>query len=89
MIIGVPKESTRNEHRVGLTPDAAAHLVRLGHTVVVQRDAGLDARFTNDEYEREGAKIVYSAEEAYKRADLVTRIGPLSLADVDLLNPGS
>ena len=89
MIIGVPRESTRNEHRVGLTPDAAAHLVRLGHTVVVQQDAGLDARFANDEYERAGAKIVYSAEEAYKRADLVTRIGPLSVADVDLLNPGS
>jgi len=89
MIIGVPKESTRYEHRVGLTPDAAAHLVRLGHTVVVQKDAGLDARFTNNEYELAGAKIVYSAEEAYKRADLVTRIGALTVADVDLLNPGS
>ena len=89
MIIGVPKESNRNEHRVGLTPDAAAHLVRLGHTVVVQRDAGLDARFTNDEYEQAGAKIVYSSEEAHGRADLVTRIGRLTPADVGLLKPGS
>lgn len=89
MIIGVPKESLHHEHRVGLTPDAAAHLVRRGHTVVVQRDAGAGARFSNEEYERAGAQIVYSADEAYGRADLVARIGRMSSAELDLVKPGS
>ena len=89
MIIGVPKESLHQEHRVGLTPDAAAHLHRLGHTIVVQHDAGLGARFSNHEYEQAGAQIVYSAEEAYRRADLVTRIGTMSSVELDLLKPGS
>lgn len=89
MIIGVPRESFRNEHRVGLTPGATAHLSGLGHSVIVQENAGLEARFSNQEYERAGAKIVYSAEEAHKRADLVTRIGAISPEEVDLLKPGS
>jgi alanine dehydrogenase len=89
MIIGVPRESSRNEHRVGLTPDAAGHLVGMGQTVVVEKDAGLDARFHDDEYQKAGATIVYSAEEAYKRADVVMRIGPMSAADVEMLKPGS
>jgi len=89
MIIGVPGESARSEYRVGLTPDTAAHLTRLGHTVVVQKNAGLGARFYDEEYERAGAKIVYSAEEAYKRADVVMRIGPVSADEVEMLKPGS
>lgn len=89
MIVGVPKESLHHEHRVGLTPDAAAHLIRRGHTVLVQRDAGVGARFSNHEYEQAGAQIVYSADEAYGRADLVTRIGTMSPTELDLLKPGS
>ncbi len=89
MIIGVPAESARTEHRVGLAPDAAGHLVGMGHTVVVQKGAGLEARFHDEEYQRAGATIVYSAEEAYKRSDVVARIGPMSAADVEMLNPGS
>jgi alanine dehydrogenase len=89
MIIGVPKETLRHERRVGLTPDAAAHLRRLGHTILVQQDAGVGARFSNQEYERGGAQIVYGAEEAYLRADLVTRIGSMSVEDLELLKPGS
>lgn len=89
MIIGVPKESRHHEHRVGLTPNAAAKLVERGHTVVVQKDAGMEARYTDREYEKAGAHIVYSADEAYKRADVVAQVGSLSNAEVDLLNPGS
>ena len=89
MIIGVPREIHRHEHRVALTPYGAKQLTRRGHTVVVEKAAGLEALFSDHEYEEAGAQIVYSSEEAYKRADLVTRVGILSTDDLDYLKPGS
>lgn len=88
MYIGVPRETHRLEHRVGLSPHAVARLTRYGHTVVVEKDAGLTARFSDREYENAGATIVFSSEEAYKRADVVCRVGLLSTAELDLLKPG-
>ncbi len=88
MFIGVPKESHRLEHRVGLTPYAVARLAHYGHTIVVEQGAGLTARFADSEYEAAGAQIVYSSEEAYKRADLVCRVSVLSDYEIDLLKPG-
>ncbi len=88
MFIGVPKETHRLEHRVGLTPYGVARLTHYGHTVVVEKGAGLTARFSDPEYEASGATIVYSSEEAYKRADIVCRVGVLSAAELELLKPG-
>jgi alanine dehydrogenase len=88
MFIGVPKESHRLEHRVGLTPYAVARLTHYGHTVVVEKGAGLTARFSDAEYEASGAQIVYSSEEAYKRADIVCRVSVLSADEIELLKPG-
>lgn len=89
MKIGVPKERSRHEHRVGLTPFGVSRLTSLGHEVYVERDAGKDAHFGNEDYAKAGATIVYSSEEAYGRADLVTRVGPLSADEVHLLRPES
>ena len=88
MFIGVPRETHRLEHRVGLSPYAVARLTHYGHTVVVEKDAGMTARFPNAAFEKAGAQIVYNSEEAYKRADIVCRVGVLSAAELDLLKPG-
>ncbi len=89
MIVGVPKEAARHEHRAGLTPSAAARLVQRGHGVVVEQGAGADAHFSERDFERAGAQIVYSAQEAYQRADLVCRVGAVARDELDLLRPGS
>ena len=89
MYIGVPREIHRLEHRVGLSPYAVSRLTRYGHTVLVEKEAGLTAKFSDSEYEAAGAQIVYSSEEAYKRADIVCRVGLLSTDELDLLKPGS
>jgi len=89
MHIGVPRETGPHERRVGLTPWAAGHLVRLGHTVVVEKGAGAGARFTDDEYAAAGATVVYSREEAFKRADVVLCVTLLRGDDLDLLRPES
>lgn len=88
MIIGVPRETHRLENRVGLTPHAVARITRYGHTVLVEKSAGVTAKFSDAEYEAAGAQIVYSSEEAYKRADLVCRVGMLSPDELSLLKPG-
>jgi alanine dehydrogenase len=88
MIIGVPRETHRHEHRVGLTPFAVRRFVSQHHQVVVERSAGLTARFTDREYEEAGAQIVYSSEEAYRRADLVCKVGVISSEELDLVKPG-
>ena len=50
MIIGVPKEIKLQEHRIGLTPDSVKVLAKKGHEVLVQRDGGFEAGFTNEDY---------------------------------------
>jgi alanine dehydrogenase len=89
MIIGVPRETHRLEHRVGLTPFAVLRLTRLGHNVLVERNAGMESHFPDEAYREAGAQIVYEAEEVHKRADIVCRVGLLSTEELDLLKPES
>ncbi len=74
MIIGIPKEVKVDEHRVALPPGGVRELVRHGHEVLVQKDAGVGSGFTDDEYRKAGAVIVDTAEEAWSRADMVTKV---------------
>ena len=89
MLIGVPKETKREENRVALTPYAVSRLTQHGHTILIEKDAGLRTRFSDEEYERVGARIVYSPDEAYKRADIVCRVGLLTADELDLLKQGA
>lgn len=88
MLIGVPKEIHRHEHRVGLTPFAVSQLVAEGHTIYVESGAGVEAHFTDQDFEEAGAQIVFGREEAYHRSDLVCRVGRPSTEEIDLLKPG-
>jgi len=73
MNIGIPKERRPSEFRVGLSPSGVEILCRSGHTVFVEKGAGLGAGFNDLDYEHAGARIVYSAEEAFGRADLLLK----------------
>jgi alanine dehydrogenase len=74
MEFGVPKEVRDLEMRVGLTPAGVQALVQAGHSVYIERGAGLRAGFSDEHYRRSGAQIVYSAAEAYGRADVVAKV---------------
>ena len=89
MVIGVPKETYHHEHRVGLTPLLVRRLAGMGHTVFVERDAGEAAHFTDEQYAEAGARTAYSSEEIYQRADLVCRVGYLSVEEMDYIRSGS
>jgi alanine dehydrogenase len=88
MLIGVPREIHRHEHRVGLTPFAVSKLVAEGHTIYVENEAGTAAHFTNRDFEEVGAQIVFGREEAYHRSELVCRVSRPSTQELDLLKPG-
>ncbi|MFN9068321.1 MAG: alanine dehydrogenase, partial [Bdellovibrionales bacterium] len=74
MIIGVPKEIKISENRVGMTEAGARQLVKEGHTVVVEKDAGLGSGITNEQYEKVGAKILATKAEVYAKADMIMKV---------------
>lgn len=88
MLIGVPKEIHRHEHRVGLSPFAVSQLTAEGHTVFVESGAGSRAHFTDRDFEEAGAQIVFGPGEPYQRSDLVCRVSRPSTEELDLLKPG-
>lgn len=88
MFIGVPREDHRHEHRVGLAPSSVARLTRRGHTVHLESGAGDGAHFSDQVYEEVGAQIVYSKEEVYRRADLVCRVGWVSVEELEMVKSG-
>lgn len=73
MNIGIPKERRPAEFRVGLSPAGVSLMVAAGHTCFVERGAGLGAGFSDAHFAEAGARIVYSPEEAWGRADLVLK----------------
>ncbi len=73
MIIGIPKEVKVKENRVSCTPGGTRMLVQAGHEVLVQKDAGVGAGFTDDQYVKAGARIVPTADDAWG-AEMVIKV---------------
>ena len=84
MVIGIPKEIQKQESRVALTPEAVNKLVNEGHEVVVESGAGLAANYVNTDYSEMGGYIVEKREEVF-HSDVVLKIAPFSLEEIDLL----
>lgn len=74
MIIGVPKEIKDQESRVSCTPASVNQFVHEGHTVYVQKGAGVESGFTDDEYEKAGATILEKAEDVWGKAEMIYKV---------------
>ncbi|NIS10159.1 MAG: alanine dehydrogenase, partial [Candidatus Dadabacteria bacterium] len=74
MIVGILKEIKAEENRVSMTPGGVELLTEHGHTVLVEKNAGLGSGFDNGRYKEHGAKIVNSAKDIYRRADMVMHV---------------
>lgn len=88
MIIGVPKEIKEQEQRVALLPAAVEQLKRRGHSVMAQKNAGVGAGYPDEDYVKAGAEIVDSAEEVFKRADMIVKVKEPLKAEFPLLRKG-
>ncbi len=95
MIIAIPKEILPGENRVACIPDVAAKLIKSGYEVQIEKDAGLNAGFTNEQYTHAGAKVIDKVEELYSNADIVLKVQrPIDNPttgknEIDLLKKGS
>ena len=89
MNIGIPKEQRTFEFRVGLPPAGVEILKQQGHAIFVEHEAGKGAGFSDEEYERSGARIVYSPEEVFGRADLLLKIARPVKEEIEWLRPGA
>ena len=88
MNIGLARENPTIERRVPLTPAAVQTFIRAGHTVYFEKGAGEGARFDDRDYLEVGANIVYSKEEVYGRSNLLLKISPPTVEDLERLNQG-
>ena len=84
LTIGVPKETSYQECRIPLVPQAVGLLVANGHTVLIESKAGQAAHFNDSEYSEVGAQIVYNNHEIYK-SDIVVKVSPPSIEEIDML----
>ncbi len=87
MKIGIPKELKDHEFRVALTPEGVDELVRNGHEVWVETDAGQGAGFPDDSYRTVGARILSSAEELFDRAELILKVKEPLASEMGRLQP--
>lgn len=74
MRIGIPRETKTLEGRVALVPAACADLVRRGHEVWIEKDAGIKSGFTDDQYTALGVKVAPDAAALYEKAELVVKV---------------
>jgi alanine dehydrogenase len=88
MRIGVPKEIKDQEYRVALLPSAAYQLIKRGHQVLVERNAGVGAGYPDSDYASAGATMVDNHAALFEKADLVVKVKEPLPSEYSLLRPG-
>jgi len=84
LFIGVPKETTLQEHRISLTPSSVNLLVTNGNEVRIEAGAGKHAHFSDRDYSEAGAQICYNPEEVFK-ADVIVKVEPPTEHEISML----
>jgi alanine dehydrogenase len=88
MLIGVPKEIKTKEFRVGLTPTSVREYVRHGHQVIVETGAGAGIQASDDDYLKAGAQISPSAQDVFKKADMIVKVKEPQESECKMLRKG-
>ncbi len=88
VIVGIPKEVKSHEYRTSVLPVGVDELSRRGHSVLVQRDAGLGSGIRDEEYEKVGATLIDDAATIFQRAELIVKVKEPAPQEIELLRPG-
>jgi len=88
VVIGIPKEIKEQEQRTALVPSAAELLTKRGHTVLVEKSAGVGSGYPDEEYRKAGAEIVDLAKDVFARADMIVKVKEPLPAEFPLLRKG-
>ena len=87
-VIGTPKETTKDENRVAMTPQSAVELQKLGFDCIIQKGAGAAARFSDADYKAAGVTVVSTAADLWKKADVVAKVRAPSTAETKKFSKG-
>ena len=88
MIIGLPKEIKSREYRVAMAPSTAYQLIKHGHTVIVEREAGAGSGYPDADYAHAGATLVDSHAAVFEQAGLIVKVKEPLPEEYPLLRPG-
>ena len=95
LAIGIPKEIMEGERRVAAIPDTVKKMVSEGANVLVEEGAGLGSYFSDEDYKAAGARLVGSAEELFREADIILKVKEplfnrnIGKHEVDLMKEGN
>lgn len=85
LFIGIPKEKTFQEHRIGLTPESVRVLVANGHRIIIESNAGFDSNFFDTDYSEAGAEITNDPAAVFK-ADIIIKVAPPQLEEISMMH---
>lgn len=88
MIVGIPTEIKKEEHRVGIVPAGVKALVSQNHKVIIQKGAGLDSGITDEEYRAAGAVIIGTGKKIYDDAEMIMKVKEPLPEEYELLHEG-
>ena len=86
LFIGIPKETSYQERRICLTPDAVNSLTYHGHRVMIEAGAGLSSSYTDKEYSDAGAVITNDTKKVFS-CPMILKVEPATLAEIEMMNP--
>jgi alanine dehydrogenase len=85
LFIGIPKETSYQERRICLTPDAVSSLVSHGHRVMIESDAGKNASFSDKEYADAGAEVTQNTKKVFS-CPILLKVEPPTLEEIEMMN---
>ena len=86
LFIGIPKETSYQERRICLTPDAVSSIVSHGHRVLLEAGAGINASYSDKDYSDAGAEITNDTQKVFN-CPMVLKVEPPTLSEIDMMNP--
>lgn len=85
LFIGLPKETSYQERRICLTPDAVSSLVAHGHRVLMESGAGITASYSDKEYSDAGAEITHDTKKVFG-CPIILKVEPATVAEIEMMN---
>ncbi|GGD27904.1 alanine dehydrogenase [Flavobacterium orientale] len=88
LFIGIPKETSYQERRICLTPDAVSSLVNHGHRVMLESGAGESSSYSDKEYSDAGAEVTQDPKKVFS-CPMILKVEPLTMSEIEMVNQGT
>src|SRR5690606_39092336 len=84
LFIGIPKETSYQERRICLTPDAVASLVAHGHRVMIEAGAGVSSSYSDKEFSDAGAEITSDTKKVFS-CPVILKVEPPTIQEIEMM----